>query len=270
MYRFALRPRWILSHLFVLALVAGMITAGMWQLRRLDERRDRNDEVAARTELPPADVATLLDETSPTAVDDLTYRRAVATGVYDGDGVLIDNRSLDGTPGAWGVDPLVLDDGTVLAVNRGFARIGPDGTVQVPEAPSGPVTVDGYLVPFVDRTCPTRTDTDGQVVGTACLDEAAVEAAVGTDVLPVVLVASTSAPADADALGPVPLPEPGDGPHLSYAVQWFVFTTIALVGYPLILRRNARDRARADLPSEDDDDLDLELRRLLDEGRSTP
>ena len=50
------------------------------------------------------------------------------------------------------------------------------------------------------------------------------------------------------------LPEPvlDEGPHFSYAVQWFIFTTIALVGYPLILRRKARDTER------EDDDLDAE------------
>ena len=30
-YRFALKPRWILSHLFVLVMVLGMVRAGLWQ-----------------------------------------------------------------------------------------------------------------------------------------------------------------------------------------------------------------------------------------------
>jgi cytochrome oxidase assembly protein ShyY1 len=47
------------------------------------------------------------------------------------------------------------------------------------------------------------------------------------------------------------LPELDEGPHFSYAVQWFIFSTIAIVGYPLILRRNAREKAR-----DDDDDQD--------------
>ncbi len=39
------------------------------------------------------------------------------------------------------------------------------------------------------------------------------------------------------------LPTLDAGPHASYAVQWFIFSTIALVGYPLILRRVARGKA---------------------------
>ena len=41
------------------------------------------------------------------------------------------------------------------------------------------------------------------------------------------------------------LERPGldEGPHLSYAIQWFTFSAIAAGGYLLILRRIARTRA---------------------------
>ena len=38
----------------------------------------------------------------------------------------------------------------------------------------------------------------------------------------------------------VALPPLDEGPHLSYAIQWAIFTTIATVGYVLILRKAAR------------------------------
>jgi cytochrome oxidase assembly protein ShyY1 len=66
-----------------------------------------------------------------------------------------------------------------------------------------------------------------------------------------------------DALTPVPLPPLDDGPHLSYAIQWFIFSTIALVGYPLILRRHARGR-------EDDDDADFGGPHLNGQSASSP
>ena len=44
-YRFALRPRWLLSHLLIVVLVVVMISLGFWQLRRLDERKTYNDAV---------------------------------------------------------------------------------------------------------------------------------------------------------------------------------------------------------------------------------
>ena len=42
MYRFLLRPKWIILHVVVLALVVTMINLGLWQLRRLGERQDFN------------------------------------------------------------------------------------------------------------------------------------------------------------------------------------------------------------------------------------
>ena len=55
---------------------------------------------------------------------------------------------------------------------------------------------------------------------------------------------------------PVPAPTLDEGPHLSYAVQWFIFTTVAVVGYPLILRRRARElEVEGEPDREPDDDL---------------
>jgi hypothetical protein len=33
----------------------------------------------------------------------------------------------------------------------------------------------------------------------------------------------------------VPLLPLNDGPHLSYAIQWFIFATIGVAGYPLLM-----------------------------------
>src|SRR5439155_1378818 len=39
-----------------------------------------------------------------------------------------------------------------------------------------------------------------------------------------------------------PAPELSDGPHLSYAIQWFAFAGIVLVGMGAILKRNVEER----------------------------
>jgi cytochrome oxidase assembly protein ShyY1 len=39
---------------------------------------------------------------------------------------------------------------------------------------------------------------------------------------------------------PVPLPELSEGPHLSYAIQWFSFAAIALAGAAILVRREKR------------------------------
>lgn len=246
MYRFALRPAWLLSHLFVVVLVVALVNLGFWQLRRLDERHDRNDDIAARSAEPAApllDVLASVDEP-----DEAEFRPVRQEGEYERDGqLLIDNRSLDGLPGAWVVAPLRLADGTLVAVNRGFLAFGAEEDVEAPPPPRGVVEVTGIVVPFVSRSCGSSADESGRAVRAACLQRGAVESAAGAPVADAVIQASSSAPPDDPVLAPVPRPELGEGPHLSYAVQWFIFATIATGGYVLILRKNARERS-ADRP----------------------
>ena len=60
MYRFLLRPLWILSHLFVIGVVVLMVNLGFWQLRRLDERRTANAEVTSAMALPAEPLSALV------------------------------------------------------------------------------------------------------------------------------------------------------------------------------------------------------------------
>jgi surfeit locus 1 family protein len=58
--------------------------------------------------------------------------------------------------------------------------------------------------------------------------------------LPVYIEATSGAVVADYPLVPRP-PDLTDGPHLGYAIQWFVFALIALIGYPLVMVRIARD-----------------------------
>jgi cytochrome oxidase assembly protein ShyY1 len=63
--------------------------------------------------------------------------------------------------------------------------------------------------------------------------------------------AYASRPADSAALQPVVKPDLRDGPHLSYAVQWFIFSVCAAVGWVLAVRYSAAKRQRqAEQPIE--------------------
>jgi surfeit locus 1 family protein len=71
------------------------------------------------------------------------------------------------------------------------------------------------------------------------IDLAALSQRWGVSVAPFVLQATDGA--NVDWL-PAPLPEPdlSDGPHLGYALQWFAFTLVGVVGYPLAMANVAR------------------------------
>ena len=44
-----LRPSWIISHIFVTALLVSTVNLGFWQLRRLDERKVNNAQIMETT-----------------------------------------------------------------------------------------------------------------------------------------------------------------------------------------------------------------------------
>ena len=73
--------------------------------------------------------------------------------------------------------------------------------------------------------------------------------APGHETYPVYLLLAAQDPPPGALPEPVPPTETDDGPHLVYAVQWFLFTTIALVGYGAILRREARKQPVATAPA---------------------
>ena len=54
-----------------------------------------------------------------------------------------------------------------------------------------------------------------------------------------------SDPAEAEVLVPVAPPALDEGPHLSYALQWFAFTVIGVIGIGVLVRADLRDRKKA-------------------------
>ena len=261
--RVLLRPRWLVGTIIAVLLIVLFVNLGFWQLRRLDEKRDRNAAIEERGAQPVQPIDGVVDPR--TGFDDvgrLVYRRASARGHYDPDGeVRIRSRSLDGRPGEWVVTPLRLDDGTALAVNRGFVPLSTD----VPAPPPGEVEVTGLLFATQERQgIGPRDPADGVLTELSRLDLARLQQQYQPDLYPLWLQLQRSdPPVDEDAL-PVLLPEPAqdEGPHLSYAVQWFLFATVGAIGWPLLLRRTAKEderhRRRGSSPSQEDTDRPLE------------
>lgn len=209
------RPIWILGHVIALSACVLFVRLGVWQLDRLEEKKDRNRVIAERADGPAIDVLDV-------DLDDAEYQHVTATGTFDVEHeVLIGLRSHEGSVGSHVVTPLVLDDERVVLVNRGWI---PSDT-EAPPPPSGSTSVDGLLRASQDR----RFGVD--------IDE--VSASVEGDVLPVWL-AQQSPPPDGDYPLRLDPPARDEGPHLSYAAQWFLFTGVVVVGYPLLLRKRAR------------------------------
>jgi surfeit locus 1 family protein len=252
-WRFALRTKWIVRHVVVAALVVTMLLLGLWQLRRLDEKRATKATVEARQEQPVAPVEEVVPasaEIADRALDEVEHRSVTATGAYaDEDTFVVENRTFNSASGAWVLTPLVLDDGRAVVVNRGFLGFDEAGQIVPPAAPTGEVQVEGVLLASEERGRFGASDPrDGDLEVLARVDLAQVAERVPYDVLPAYVQRVRSTPAEVDESPPelvaLGRPKPSEGPHLSYAVQWFTFTTIAVVGYGVLLRKVAKEDAK--------------------------
>ncbi len=235
MYRFALRPFWIASHVLVVVLVVVMVNLGFWQLRRLDERKAFNDTVRAALARTPDALAGTRPQPWDRVVVRGTYRR--------GDDVLVGNKAKDGRPGFWVLTAMDTPTGT-LTVNRGFlarAVVQQQGMAPA-SAPEGEIELVVIAQASRKGVLATTSGTAG-APEVSQVDLGVLAARWGTELLPWWGQATT---AQGALLEPVGDPELNNGSHLGYAVQWFVFSTIAAGGYVLILRRNARAVGRHD------------------------
>lgn len=238
-----------------LATVAALVCArlGIWQLARLGERRARNRAVAARFTAPPVPYAALPADTGARH-----YRRVTVAGRpdYAHEFVLV-NRTRDGSPGVHIVTPVRVAPAaggpggdTLLLVNRGWIY-SPNGTdldlARWREGDS--LAVTGYV------ELPSRRPGVARLGGRArgyrayrFLDPVLVSGDAGTPVTRDYVVAEPGPgedPAKPPLDRPVRVPPPAldEGPHLSYAVQWFCFAAVAVVGGAAFTRAQRRSGA---------------------------
>ena len=250
-----LRPWWVVSHVLVLVLIVVMISLGSWQLRRLEERRDLNALQAEHTAAAVVANDVLASEVPGAGVESVEYRVVEATGEYRlADEVAVRGRSLNGAPGVWLLTPLVPAEGPALVVNRGWVpQSSSDPSARPPAGvPGGEVTVRGWVRVSEQRAGLGVADpAEGRLASLARPDITRYATQLDYPVHPYYLQLNSQDPPPGDYPVMVALPAPGDGPHLAYAVQWFIFTAIAVVGYPLVLRHVSRRPDRAALVDDE-------------------
>ena len=243
MLRFLLRPRWIGFHLLVAAAIALMANLGVWQLHRLDERRAFNATVIERSEGPAVPFDDVLADLRSGAVepDGVEWRRVTLSGTYLPDQVIEFNNSQGGRAGDDVLTAIRTGGDATVIVNRGFVPLGTD----LPAAPTGEVEVLGYVRPSESRERGSLSDAegDGPLTEVRRIDVGLLARQLPGDVAPVYvqLVAARPEVGVGDP-EPVTPPELGEGPHLSYAIQWFTFALAVGVGWALAVRRSVRQR----------------------------
>jgi cytochrome oxidase assembly protein ShyY1 len=208
------------------------IQLGRWQLRRLETRRASNAELLAARALPPLDLST--SDSAPVA-----GRQLIARGTFLRDGeLLLRGRVHREAPGLHVMTPFrVAGSDRPLWVLRGFVG-SPDATTRpdsIPAPVAGEVTITGLAM-----VMPATDDAGQPVIRGADTTWRRFDRAVAAARLP------GSAPVylqlEGEAGGPGGLPSVvppalDEGPHLSYAIQWFGIALAAIAFGVIALRR---------------------------------
>lgn len=237
------RPKWVAGHVLAAVTVVAFVALGFWQLDRLEQRRAYNALVDGRAAAEPAS----LDELLALPPGEAAYRPVRLTGSYDPAGeILLSLRSRDGRAGHHVLTPLRVAGGRTVVVDRGWVPMEWDDPPLARAAPpEGTVEVRGVAQPGRQARRAGRFDGgQGPLQFVSEVDLERIAAALGEPVAPVYVVARSQRPAGGEYPVPAEPPPLGEGNHLSYAVQWFLFAGVVAAGYPLLLRRTAREQGR--------------------------
>jgi len=237
---------WLLSTILVIAASGVMARLGVWQLDRLEQRRSFNVRVVDQIEGGTVDINSQgLGE----SLFDMEFRPAVVRGEYIlGKHILLTNQVSGIELGSHVLTPLQIDGSPqVILVNRGWVSADINTNEQLDGlTPAGTVELEGII-----RRSQTEPPLNLQADAPLSPGEAyrlkwrlanlgEIEKQIpGVDTS---VFFQIKANFDVDA---VPLPqqpeiEITEGPHLGYAIQWFIFSLLVLAGYPVFVRKQSQ------------------------------
>lgn len=238
-WRFVFSRRWAGYLAVTVAFALACWALGSWQLAR----RAEAEAAIAKVDDNYDSVPVALDSALP-RLDSFEasqeWRQVQAKGTYlPEEQLLVRTRPLGGSPGFEVLVPLLLDDGSVFVVDRGWVPVGEkqDAPDLVPPVPVGEVTVTARLRPG-EPELPGRAAPPGQIATIELNDVVARVGLPGHTGAYGLMVTEDPSPAERPAA--LPRPARDEGPHLSYAFQWFSFALLGFVGLAWAIRQEFR------------------------------
>lgn len=262
-WRLAATRRWIGILGFTVAFATVCVGLGQWQFDRRESAQAAIALLDTNYAIPTAaltEVVETVDEFDPTD----KWRSVRILGEYDTEPLYVRTRSGAGGIGFEQLAMLTQADGTVFVVNRGWVPANGDNSepAETPPLPVGAVTVIAHLIPG-EQAIFGRDAPAGQIatINLAEIDQRH-EGSVFRGWYGRVETESPSA----DTGSPWERPVLDEGPHLSYALQWYVFAAMGFFGYGWALRKEHRGdvapapRVRKRVSDEDIEDHALDAR----------
>jgi surfeit locus 1 family protein len=222
----------ILFLVIALALAAGCVRLGFWQLARREQRLAMNARIRARIDGRPVPIAQVNGDTTLSR-----FSNAIVSGTPDYEHeIVLTHRGHDGAPGVDFLTPIrTAGNDTATLVNRGWVY-SPDAlTVDRSRWRDITTTFTGYVDAFESR--PTDSVRDGRI---RKLSYEAIARVIPYPIRPFYVVAVGDSASSPRQMIRLERPKLDEGPHLSYAFQWFAFATIALAGGVIVTARSMR------------------------------
>ncbi|MGD2078086.1 MAG: SURF1 family protein, partial [Chloroflexota bacterium] len=238
--------RWWWVTLLVLVFIGVFVRLGIWQLDRRQQRLASNAAYLAQISQSPLP----LDASLVTAdAEEVVDRSAFAQGRYDHqEQIVLTQQSWLGRPGAHLVTPLVFENGqTAVLVDRGWipAADAEQGDLSQFDEP-GPQTIEGTIQQSQILSGGRETEVDGPQQRWYRIDVEAIQDQMPYALLPFYLVQTPPEGVQDDLPYRVAVEfDLSEGPHLGYAIQWFLFAAVLSIGYArFVSTQDARLRRR--------------------------
>lgn len=248
--------RWIGATIIVMIGMAVMVRLGIWQLDRLEERRAANVVLAA---VLAAEPLTLTGEPLPEDLAGLADRKVAARGEFDLDRqVVLVVQNWNGRAGVHLITPFLIEGtDTAVLVDRGWIPQTAYETGQMAQYDEvGPIELDGTvaLSQKLSRYGDPNSEPTGPQTELYRVDVTQLQAQMPYDLLPI-YVRQAPIGNEAPPFRAEPEIDLSEGPHLSYAIQWGLFTMILGIGYLIVVYRSLgqkEESAAVDLPPTSD------------------
>jgi cytochrome oxidase assembly protein ShyY1 len=248
-----LRPRWIAGHLLVLVLTVSFVLLGFWQLARNSHKQSLVRKARAAYAAPAPDI---------TSAALRPGGRAQASGAYDGkDVVLLRNQVHGSRDGDDVLNALVLSDGSAVIVDRGWVAAGATGSAVHASIATTPVVVRGIVHASSPLGAHDTVDHNGSQLSLPRVDLDRIGQVLPYRLRPYWIEVQSQDPAPAAGAPALPQPPPPDQVnHMQYAIEWFAFAAIGIIGWPVALYAFSKRRGGFSTPDRGDERDDGEDR----------